>query len=50
MNMLMSINTTLIFSMDDFKVACIFTKVEFIRYVLNICIVWLRYDLSYISS
>ena len=33
-------------SMDSFKVACIFTKVEFIGYVSNMCIVWLQLDLS----
>jgi len=32
--------------MDDFKVACIFAKVEFVGYVLNTCIAWLQLELS----
>ena len=34
-------------SMDGFKVACIFAKVEFVEYVSNMCTVRLRLELSY---
>ena len=33
-------------SMNGFKVACIFAKVEFVGYVSNMCTVWLRLELS----
>ena len=32
--------------MDDFKVACIFVKVEFVGYMSNMCTVRLRLELS----
>ena len=32
--------------MDSFKVPCIFTKVEFVGYVSNMCTVRLRLELS----
>ena len=32
--------------MDGFKVACIFAKVEFVRYVSNMCTVRLQLELS----
>ena len=32
--------------MDGFKVACIFAKVEFVRYVSNMCTIRLRLKLS----
>ena len=36
--------------MDDFKVTCIFDKLEFVRNVLNMCTIWLCYDLSCIRG
>jgi hypothetical protein len=36
--------------MDDFNMACIFAKVEFVRYVSNMCTIWLCYDLSCIRG
>jgi len=36
--------------MDDFKMACIFAKVEFVRYVFNICTVLVTLDMSCIMG
>jgi hypothetical protein len=32
--------------MDKLKVVWIFAKVEIVRYVLNMCTIWLQLDLS----
>jgi len=36
--------------MDDFKMACIFSKVEFVRYVSNMCTVLVTLHLSCIRG
>lgn len=35
--------------MDNFKMACISSKMRFVRYVMNMCTVWLCYELSCIK-